>query len=465
MSPTRRAMRPKRRGWMRLTSWVGLRQLVENLRGSYWFIPSVMAFGAVCLAIASIALDRTLPPDWLGDLRLIGPNGPEGARAVLTTVAGSMIGVAGVTFSITIAAVAYSASQFAPRLLTNFMRDRGNQLTLGTFVAAFLYCLVVLRAVNEAWGPGSGEAAEPFVPQIATLVALALAVAGCVVFIYYIHHIPQSIHISRVIARIGETLNDRLREFFPEALVEPTTAPPIPVDAIEIRSEVAGYIQRIDLDHLTELARRIDAVIHLPHAAGEFVAVGRVIARVSARGLEEEVQALADSVRSAFALGALRTPREDVLFPATELLEIATRALSPGVNDPFTAISCIDRLGAALSEVARRGDEHGQRFDEEGTLRVVGRPLTFEVFTSEVLDRLRPYVVRDRNAALHLASALVEVAEDVRTPSRRAALRTQLLSLREEASPHHCRADADRMASRTRAALEALGPRPLALSA
>jgi len=458
-----KALRPKRRGFRRLTSWVGIRQLLENLRGSYWFVPSLMAVGAVALAVASIAIDRALPPDWLGELRLIGPNGPEGARAVLTTVAASMIGVAGVTFSITIAAVAYSASQFAPRLLTNFMRDRGNQITLGTYVAAFLYCLVVLRAVNDSWGPGSGEAAEPFVPQVATLMALGLAIAGCAVLIYYIHHIPQSIHISRVIARIGDALDDRIEAFFPAERRDVPEPPPLATGALEVRAEKQGYIQRIDLGHLLECAERADARIDLVHAPGEFVARGRVLARVAARGVDEE--ALADSIRSAFATGVLRTPREDVLFLVNELLEIATRALSPGVNDPFTAISCVDRIGAALSALARRGDVHGVTRDADGAVRVVARPLTFEIFVAESLERLRPYAVKDRNVSLHLASTLAELAAELDDPSRRRALRGEVHALREEAAPHLAGADRDRLERRTRAALERLGPRPIALEA
>ena len=191
-----------------------LLDLWDTLRSSYWFIPSLMAVGAVVLSVVTTMADGRVGSDWIDGVSWLYANKPEGARTLLSTVAGSMIGVAGVTFSITIASVVYASGQYGPRLLSNFMRDTGNQVTLGTFIATFLYGLLVLRTIRTAdEGSGganpSGDLTGAFVPHIAILVGLVLALASIAVLIYFIHHVPDSIHVSNVIAGIGRDSGNR----------------------------------------------------------------------------------------------------------------------------------------------------------------------------------------------------------------------------------------------------------------
>ena len=184
-------------------------EIIEDIRGSYWFVPSLLAMLGFAAGLGLVYLDAVVGDAWLGRFEWFYGSRPEGARSLLSTVAGSTITVAGVVFSITLAAVTYASGQYGPRLLSNFVRDRGNQATLGVFIGTFLYCLVVLRTIRSAEETSAdtgGAVREAFVPHIAMFGALALAVASIGVLIYFVHHVTDAIHINNVIARIGHKL-------------------------------------------------------------------------------------------------------------------------------------------------------------------------------------------------------------------------------------------------------------------
>ena len=176
----------------------------DRIRSSFWFLPSLMACGAVALALATVALDGSVTDDWLQTLAWVYTGGAEGASAVLETIAGSMITIAGVVFSLTLVALSLASSQFGPRLLRNFMRDTANQVVLGTFVATFLYCLLVLRTIRRA-----DEVA--FVPHLSVTLGVLFAIASLGVLIYFIHHVSVSIQADEIIARVGSGADRRHR--------------------------------------------------------------------------------------------------------------------------------------------------------------------------------------------------------------------------------------------------------------
>ena len=181
-------------------------EAVEDIRASYWFLPTLLAFAGLTLGLALVIVDSRLGDAWLGRYEWFYGSRPEGARAMLSTIAGSTITVAGVVFSITLAAVTYASGQFGPRLLGNFMRDRGNQATLGVFIGTYLYCLVVLRTIRSAEeisADTAGAVRDAFVPHLAMFGGLALAIASTAVLIYFVHHVTSGIHINNVIARVG----------------------------------------------------------------------------------------------------------------------------------------------------------------------------------------------------------------------------------------------------------------------
>ena len=415
----------------------------DSVRSSYWFIPSILSVLAIALAVLLPVVDNRVGPDWIDRVSFLQGNKPDGARAFLSTIAGSMIGVAGVTFSITIASVVYATGQYGPRLLTNFMDDRGNQITLGTFIATFLYCLLVLRTVRSA---DEAVGAEAFVPHIAVLTALALALASIGVFIFFIHHVPESIHVSNLVAGVGGDLLDRMGSLFPERIGEGRTTREAEADddartsvpdgffeeARRVEADSAGYVRGVDSDALLGLAAEHDLLVRVRHRPGDFVAVGDTL--VLAWPPDRATDEAADDIRTAFAWGSQRTARQDVRFLVNELVEIAARALSPGVNDPFTAVSCLDWLSAALKALADRDFPEPTRHDEDGALRVIAQPTTYGEFVEAVYSQLRPYVAADRNAVLHALTTIGEVAGRATDRSQREALRVQADALLQGAT-------------------------------
>lgn len=405
-------------------------EIMEDIRDSYWLVPGLLAFVGLTLGLALVLLDARLGEQWLGRYEWFYGSRPAGARQILATIAGSTITVAGVVFSITLAAVTYASGQYGPRLLSNFIRDRGNQATLGVFVGTFLYCLVVLRTIRSAEeaSADAGNVVEAFVPHVAMFGALALAIAAISVLIYFVHHVTFSIHINNVIAAIGRSLIAAIRErgaaHKPEA--DPPTNP-TPYTADDILADRTGYIEAIDTDVLVAIAERHDLLVRLSRRAGDFVHKGRPL--LQAAPADKINAKIFNSCNAAFVIGARRTSLQDLRFGIDELVEIAARALSPGVNDPFTAIACIDWLGAALSEIGCMPQPSSGLSDENGRVRVVTHDLTFEDYLSSAFGQLRPYVARDPNARRATLATLDEVIADLPSEAYRSVVLSERRAL------------------------------------
>ncbi len=415
-------------------------KLLEDIRSSYWFVPAVMAFAALILGATMVYVDAQIGSDWLDALSWYQSNKPDGAQEVLSTIAGSSITVAGVVFSITIVSVSFAASQYGPRVLTNFMADRGNQVTLGTFIATFLYCLIVLRTIR------SGDEGD-FVPDLAIIVALLLALCSIAVLIFFIHHVPRSIHVNSVVAGIGRQLIGAMEQRFPEFIGRGVAArhsgettvpaglrddPPQSQDAAPIRSRGTGYIEAIDDERLIELASRCKVILRLKYQPGDYIHADRTFAL--AWPPEQISDELLDGLQDTFAVGSRRTPLQDDRFLVDELVEIGTRALSPGVNDPFTAITCLDWLGAALSEAARRKLPSPYRFDEQNELRVIADPVTFAGYVNRALGQFQQYLATDKNACLHAFLTIERVADACVSAEQIAILTVEAEALRTAAA-------------------------------
>ncbi|QDT02057.1 hypothetical protein K227x_04280 [Rubripirellula lacrimiformis] len=402
-----------------------------TVKNSYWFIPSLMVIAAIALALGATTVDSRVGSEWMEGIDWLNANQPDGARAVLSTVAGSMITVAGVTFSMTILSISHTTSQVGPRLMNNFMGDKANQFTLGVFISTFIYCLMVLRTVRNAESGSSGDAeaadlATAFVPHIAVTVGVMLAIASVGVLIFFVHHIPESIHVSNILARVGRGLNDRIEGQFPARVGDPheqesnrNAESMLPEtfcrSAKQIRSTGTGYLEYVDGESLMRLAIEHDLLIHVRRQPGDFVSEKSLLLLVSpAEKIDESLQR---SMSAMFIRGAQRTATQDLRFQINQLVEVAMRALSPGVNDPFTAICCMDWLQSALETLANRQLPDAHRFDDQQTLRVVAEPVTFDSFASLVFDQLRPYVAADRNASVQMmqmmGSLVVQVDRSV----------------------------------------------------
>lgn len=396
----------------------------DRVRSSFWFLPALMAGGAVVLAFATVALDTPVT-DWL--MRKWGltyTGGAEGASSLLGAIAGSMITIGGVVFSMTLVALSIASSQLGPRLLRTFMRDTATQMVLGTFVATFLYCLLVLRTIRRA-------DENAFVPHLSVSLGVLFAVVGVGVLIYFIHHVSVSIQANEIVARVGTELIKGIDRLFPEHIGR--GAPRIPAEppdagfldtfdreARPIGSDGDGYLQFVDGDALMELATQEDVVIRLERRPGHYVVATRPLALVwPGNKVTDELR---DGVNSAFALGNQRTSGQDIEFAVNQLVEIAIRALSPGLNDPITAMTCVDRLGSALCRLAQRDMPSPYRYDSQDQLRVMTPVFTFPDVTDAAFNQIRQYGRSSAAVTIRLLETIAEVAKSVHRSEDRVAL-------------------------------------------
>lgn len=404
-----------------------LRAIWLNLNASLWFVPMLMVAGSILLAFGLVFVDVRITHDWLADYPLLFGAGSDGARGMLTAIAGSMITVAGLIFSLTLSTLAQVSSQYTPRVLRNFMRDRGNQLVLGFFVSIFVYCLVVLRTIR-----GGDEGS--FIPSLAVLMGLVLALVSIGVLIYFIHHIASSIQASNIVRNATEETEAAIGRLFPDELgqqADEDEAQDLRQQASQLRwqpvpARASGYVQRVDEDSLLTLAREIGGVVHMEHGIGSFVARGAALVSVARYGggtlaLTEE---LVGRLTNHFGLGSQRTVEQDAGFGLRQIVDIALKALSPGINDTTTAIICVDHLGSLLAQLANRHLAGPLRSDEDRVRVVAIRP-AFEKFVATAFDQIR--INADGNAAvyLRLLTALATVGQRTQNPDRLRALRQQ----------------------------------------
>ena len=399
---------------------------LARLRQNYWFWPSIMTFGAVLLGFALPYLDSLAGTEWIRSVGFLRPTDVDGARAILTTMAGATLGVAGVAFSVTIVAVSFASGNYGPRLISNFMGDRQNQIVLGIFVATFVYCLTVLSTVHTG---GDGEAsAEAFVPQISLLFAMLLTLTAVGALIAYIHHIPESINIMNLTAAIGDKLQRAVIAMLDAEDARADDAPgraQDPADRADVTSwreaapgesgeivaaRAAGFLQQFDLESLVALARRHETQIILHRAPGDFLVTGETV--LSAGPVRDEDGAFARQLRDCFTQGTNRTETQDVMFLADQLVEVLGRALSPGINDPHTAMLCLNWLQSGLIEFARRSPSQPARRGDP----VLYRRVTFEDMLEGSFDTMRQYIATDRNVTLHALGILAEVAAAASRP-------------------------------------------------
>lgn len=400
-----------------------IRSSWDRVRSSFWFVPSLLTAGGVAAAIAAVGLDEVMPGDWARGW--FYTSSAEAAREILGTIAGAMATTAGVVFSITLVALTLASNQLGPRLLRNFRRDRTIQLVIGTLVSTFLYCLIVLRAVR-------GEDSNGFIPHLSVSLGVLFALVSVGALIYFIHHIAVSIQADDVVARVLAELTKGIDRMFPEEIgkdgpgpraEEPESLLPegFAREARPVGAAEDGYLQLIEPGALLSLAVEEDALIRVERRPGAYLIAGEPLVRAwPADRVTEKFEA---RVHSAFAQGHYRTPVQDVEFSFNQLVEVAVRALSPGINDPFTAVTCLDRIGSALCRLAGRETPSPYRRDEEGVLRVIAPPDTFATIVDTAFNQIRQSARSNAAVTIRLMETISRVARFALRPQDRAALR------------------------------------------
>lgn len=402
----------------------------ELLGSSLWFIPLVLLIVTVGLWSVTGAIDRnTDTTAW----PLVYQGSPDGAQEILSAAVTSIISFTAVVFSITILSLQLASQQFSPRVLRHFMRDRHTQVTLGLFVSTLVFTLLVLREVRVEEGLQAA-----YVPRLSVVVALLLLGATLAAFVAYLHHTAQSIRVVNIIEAIATETHAAIDRSMPDE-PGPARRGDRPALASPLQLVVApssGVVLAVSYTQLVGIARTGDALVEVVVVPGDFVSAGSPVFAVRARAALD-----AEEVLSTLALGTERTLRQDPAFGFRQIVDIAVRALSPGVNDPTTAVQCLDALHDLLRHVATKPPLSGELRDEEGVVRVVVRSATWEGFLSLALEEIRRHGVAQPQVARRMHALLDDLLRVV-PPTRRPALREQrgrligAAALAYSASPH-----------------------------
>jgi uncharacterized membrane protein len=437
---------------MRRGNWfsgLGSHWRSDVLRTNLWLVPGLEVLVAIGLFAITLTLDRAA---YRGEFRVpswVISGSADGARQILTAIAAAVITVVGVVFSIILVTLTLASTQFGPRMLRNFIRDRGTQLTLGTFVATFVYAVLVLVSV----GTGSHGT---FVPNIGVTVTLALTVADMTVLIYFIHHTATSIQLPQVIASIARDLSNAIdiqggHDDGPGSAAErgPSTAE-LRVRMAEnggvVRAPASGYLQFIRHRILVQFAAEAHAVIILDYRPGHFIVQGHPFATVWPA---EAAAGVSNALGRAHITGPNRTLAQDVSFGIDQLVEIAIRALSPAVNDTFTALTCIDWLGDSLCKVTARWHPARVHRDSNGYIRVITAEPTHDRLVQRAFEKIRQASLGMPAVMIRQLDAISKIMAETSGPGQRRVLLDQAAMI-QRASERSVPEEADRSDVRRR---------------
>ena len=436
---------------------VWIRSHWQNALRGFWLFPGLTALTLAVLAVVLIELDRSAGADGIS---YTFDGDASAARSILTTVGATVITVAGLAFSITVVTVQLVSSQFSPRTLRSFLADRPSQLIAGAFVGIFAYCLLVLRTVRD-----EGGGAAEFVPSLSVSVAIGLGLVGLVLLLVFIHRVTQVIKVESITGRVAAETFEAIESHYPEAFAEESgpglaevvaaweaTGPPRAVHPAQ-----PGYVRAVESDLLSKLDLPGSSRIHLPARAGDQVTTSTAVVRVwCADPLDDSL--LAD-LRRLVVVEREREVAADPAFGIRQLTDVALRALSPGVNDPTTAITCIGYLQEAFEQLAaRRFPDPVRRLEPSGVL-VAASTASFEELVREPFADLARFASGDARVASALLDALAGISaaaaagagsrvaavlasaedvaapalEDARTASDRGLVAASLAGVRESA--------------------------------
>lgn len=403
------------------------------MRSSFWFVPSLIVTAGIFLAVALIGVDFTESEQWLARWpRLFGVSA-DGARGMLSTIAGSMMTVVGVSFSMVLMTLALASNQYTSRILRNFMSDRVTQVVLGVFAGIFTYCLIVLRTIR------SGEDVV-FVPSLAVSFSVVLAMGGIGILIFFIHHIAASIQAANIIAGVADETMLAVDRLFPERFGDGPVdddedlpaLPPLPAwNWQPVPARGNGFIQSLDNATLLRLARENKTIVRMERAIGEFVVHGTALALIA---LEDPPgKKIITVLQAAYTIDRHRTVEQDPAFGIRQIVDIALKALSPGINDTTTAVMCVDYLSAILARLAPRPILPSHHY-EEGELRVITKGPSFESLLSDAFDQIRRNAAGNVTILSRILETLQILAGFTASPRRRQAICGQMQQIAELAA-------------------------------
>jgi len=424
----------------RATRRAAARYKWDRLKVSFWFAPVVMSLGAILLAWAMYWVDGLIPNETLQNSRLILSGTPGEIRTMLVSMASTILATAGVVFTLLTLPLSTVAAQYGSRLLRVFLGDRTTQLVLGMFVATFVYCLAAALSIPPA-------DVEPEGPQLTATVGLLLMLATFASLILLVQHVSTMLQAPNIAAAAGAELRDVVLaeipdevrsgedhkggfETIPDSLVE--------TDGYAVRVRETGYIQYIDPDAMFDLAKEKNLVIRLLHKPGHFVRRDVAVALVWPAGPRQELPGLRSideelerQIRQAFQIGNVRTPTQDVAYAVNQLVEMAVRAMSPAINDPFTAMTCLDYIGEGLALFIRQGEKDPHFYCQDGRLCLIFEPVTFEGLFSSAFDMLRHCSCDNASVLQHMLEVIDAISHEAGSPKVNNSIKVRQELLRQ----------------------------------
>ncbi|WP_334113103.1 DUF2254 domain-containing protein [Paucihalobacter sp.] len=394
----------------------------KELTATFWFLPVLILAFSIFLSIGLVSLDSAVSISHKGWIRFFLVNSSDSARSILSTISGAMIGVAGTVFSVTLVALTLASSQFGPRLIKNFMYVKLNQVVLGSYVSTYLYCLLVLNAIRDNDG-------YTFIPSISILVAILAAMLNIILLIIFIHQIAVSIQADRVVSDISDFISKQVETLFPEKIGNDSKED-LKIDLAAtisgyrncspVKSDKSGYLQYIDNKVLIKTVAKHDSLLVMSKRPGDFLVKDGEIGILYSN--EKWQQDASDQLLDQFVIGKTKTAQQDLEFSIHQMVDIAARALSPGVNDPYTAMTCIDHLTAAMCYLAEAEFPSKFRFDDDEQLRVVADNTDFEGLLDAAFHQIRQFSAGSTAVIIRLMEAQIIILKFTKTESHNKAV-------------------------------------------
>ncbi len=381
----------------------------KELGATFWFLPVLIIGFSILLSISLVYLDSLVTISKEGWVRFFLVSSSNSARSILSTISSAMMGVAGTVFSITLVALTLASSQFGSRLIKNFMYVRLNQVVLGLYISTYLYCLLVLNSITDSDD-------YTFIPSISILVAIIAAITNIILLIIFIYQIAISLQADKVVSDISKLIYKQVKELFPEKMgeekeneenVKVSNAVSGYQKQVSIISPKSGYLQYLDSETLMKIIARNDALLELYYRPGEHLVEGVELGLLFSNGDWEKNEF--DKIVNQFVIGKTKTSQQDLEFSIHQMVEIAVRALSPGINDPYTAIACIDNLSAIMCYLAQVKLPSKYRFDEEKNLRIIANTLDFEGILDSAFNQIRQFSGGSPAIIIRLMEALTTI--------------------------------------------------------
>jgi len=395
-----------------------IRHIMYNLRGGFLVRPLVIALVLGAAGALFSWMEEAFPyiSDWVPRSLFPSHADPQVAQVILGGIGSSAMTVVSIVFAILLMTLTLASMQFSPRIIVGFARDGVTQWTLGVFLGTFCYCMAAL--------PAARSKPYPFAPVATVSGAMVLAVVSVAWLLFFIHHISGAISVNQIVDKIAMETEAVVDDMMPWPRRSIHLAVDHSTDDVKwelpILSEVSGYIRFVDTRRLVTLAKTHRVKIHVVRRVGRFVPQGAPLLMISRA--ERATSDLADSLRGAFDFGPSRTLQQDIEFGVLQIVDIALKAISPAVNDPSTAISCVDQLSRILIRVASREPPEERLYDPPGVLRVQLAWHSFERLLDSAFEQIRMYSKSDVAVSLRMLRALGDIAGTTADPEIRRLL-------------------------------------------